>query len=419
MINNIHEEDVSLYSRFKRFPYWNAVLEAEFLENLVKPYSSNYRLGCKNNFDHEVENIDDDHLQVMKSKNWSLSLKENEICNLRDDHHESGGSESNAECNIYVKVNRKLREAKKQVGRSVREKYHKKYLEKRDNGSIHWRKNEEEKDDWSDLFLVQKCLNMEMDDEVSRNSEVDDKVEEELVYDLGLVEKLVNAERSTSGDSCADYRSNPLRDDIRKKIQESSDKNRTKMNDLIKLGKNWNPVVNIKRLPSSIPNTKDKMGECRVIVEDDANLFCSSVKNPNQSQDIYTLRIRSKKIDYKNANDTKNVKETTEISRQKRRFLWYEQKPFDDPTKEAKRLRCLSQKIYDDKRRFDFEILKAENKELREENERLRAELQKFALMKGEISDYEDCDDVESVVDHADSGVIESCDKFTLRNSGI
>ena len=56
MINNIHEEDVSFYSRFKRFPYWNAVLEAEFLENLVKPYSSNYRLGCKNNFDHEVQN---------------------------------------------------------------------------------------------------------------------------------------------------------------------------------------------------------------------------------------------------------------------------------------------------------------------------------------------------------------------------
>ena len=124
---------------------------------------------------YKVENIDDDHLQVMQSKNWSLSLKENEICNLRDDYHEIGGSESNAESNIYVKVNRKLREAKKQVGRSVREKYHKKYLDKRDNGSIHWRKNEEEKDDWSDLFLVQKCLNMEMDDDVPRNSEVDDK----------------------------------------------------------------------------------------------------------------------------------------------------------------------------------------------------------------------------------------------------
>jgi len=407
MINN--DEDVSLYARFKRFPYWNAVLETEFLENLVRPYSSNNRLGCKNFFDHEVDNDENDHLQVMKSKYWSLSLKENEICNLTDDHPETGSSESGTENNIYVKVNKRLLETKKQVIRNQMKKYHKKYLDKKDNGSIHWTKDEDEKDDWSDLFLVQKALNKEMDVDADRNPDVNDKDEEELVYDLDLVEKLVNSERNNSGEGCAEYRSNTIRDEIKRKIQDSSDRHRTKMNGLIKLSKNFHPVAypllqDIKK--------KVKMDECRILMEDDVKLSCSSVKNP--SGEAYNLRNRSKKIDYKN-----EKKETSETSRQKRRFLWYEQKPFDDPVKEAKRLRSLSQKIYDDKRRFDFEILKAENKDLREENERLREELKKFASIKVREISEEESDDEESVENPADAEMLESCDIFTLRNSGI
>ena len=56
-------------------------------------------------------------------------------------------------------------------------------------------------------------------------------------------------------------------------------------------------------------------------------------------------------------------------SKTKRRKLhWYEMRPFDDPVLEKKRLHCLSQKIWDDKKRYEVEILRAENMELKKEN---------------------------------------------------
>ena len=98
---------------------------------------------------------------------------------------------------------------------------------------------------------------------------------------------------------------------------------------------------------------------------------CVTVQEPipEETKVSYNFRKRS---------SSKKEEEIEIVKKPTKRFLWYEQKPFDDPVKEAKRLRNLSQKIYDDKRRFDYEILKAENKELREENVKLKEEIQKL-----------------------------------------
>ena len=65
----------------------------------------------------------------------------------------------------------------------------------------------------------------------------------------------------------------------------------------------------------------------------------------------------------------------------KKRVFLYEQKPFKDPKLEARRLKCLKQKTYDDKKRFNYEIVQVENKELRDENVRLRDQIQRLLLM--------------------------------------
>ena len=104
---------------------------------------------------------------------------------------------------------------------------------------------------------------------------------------------------------------------------------------------------------------------------------CASVQEPipKETKVSYNFRRRS---------SSKREEKIEIVKKPTKRFLWYEQKPFDDPVKEATRLRNLSQKIYDDKRRFDYEILKAENRELREENVKLKEEIQK--LLKFGIS---------------------------------
>ena len=81
---------------------------------------------------------------------------------------------------------------------------------------------------------------------------------------------------------------------------------------------------------------------------------------------LYTFRnrfrVRRKPLHMSNVQQMKT----------KKKVHWYEMEPFDDPVLEQKRLKCLSQKIWDDKKRYELEILKEENKELKEENESLK-----------------------------------------------
>ena len=66
----------------------------------------------------------------------------------------------------------------------------------------------------------------------------------------------------------------------------------------------------------------------------------------------------------------------------RKKVHWYEMEPFDDPAMEKRRLKCLSQKILDDKKRYEMEILKAENQELIEENEKLKRKLSRIYSKK-------------------------------------
>ena len=70
-----------------------------------------------------------------------------------------------------------------------------------------------------------------------------------------------------------------------------------------------------------------------------------------------------------------------------KKLHWYEMKPFDDPVLEKKRLHCLSQKIIDERKRYEMEILRAENTELKKENQDLKNEI---ARLRSKYSESED-----------------------------
>ena len=132
---------------------------------------------------------------------------------------------------------------------------------------------------------------------------------------------------------------------------------------------------------------------------DTASASCStlvSASSNNTDADNINVITSSYKLRKRNVTDHVQKFSSSSTPSKSKRFLWYEQKPFDDPVKEAKRMRSLYQKIYDDKRRFDYEILKEENRELREENEQLRCELKKLLFRESQFAQDSDSSHHES-----------------------
>jgi len=327
------------------------VLESEFLQNLVSDYPNT--LGIDFNFEESEE-----QKPLISTDSWSLTLLED----LDKGECEEDDSKVDVKSdNFLLQLSKKKHKVRVKKNSLLRNE-NKRYVEKKE--TIASGLNEQH---WSDLFLVQSVITdkvEEKDRDVETVVDHIDDDEEDIVYDLDIVEKLVVNERKRFGGDLAEYNQNPVRCEIRNKVLRSQDKGKAKFESLESLRKYWRPPVFIK-------SSKDKLQDCQVITKEVAVQSCASVQEPipEETKVSYNFRRRS---------SSKKKEKVEIVKKPTKRFLWYEQKPFDDPVKEAKRLRNLSQKIYDDKRRFDYEILKAENRELREENVKLKEEIQKL-----------------------------------------
>ena len=136
----------------------------------------------------------------------------------------------------------------------------------------------------------------------------------DLSYDIKMVEDLVMKDQKLGVFADID---NPVRNEIRKKIRESKDRNKVKIQALNDLANRLRPLRRRERL------------ECGKILSDsDVVFITSAVIDKKESSGPYSLRTRRTKV----SNPVKIDNE----KKPKKKF-WYQREPFSDPVKEAKR----------------------------------------------------------------------------------
>ena len=258
-----YEEDKSVCSRYRKYSYWNPVLETEFLETLVSSYPTKVP-GSRPAFHTEEiiegkEALDNGLEPLMETRTWSLSLLDDtdngNTSDLKDvrtdsvDNVDVVAADDNHD-SILLKIKRRQANVKKS---NRRKKRNMKILKDRMKGrgyTSYIQRNE----DWKDLHLVQGLMEKNVSDEAAPEvshhcdlaADIEAEEDENVSYHIDEVEKLVMEERDWSDNYCKDFRQNPIRNEIRKKVQSACDKGLIKFKSLNDIKQNYHPPVCIK-----------------------------------------------------------------------------------------------------------------------------------------------------------------------------
>ena len=81
------------------------------------------------------------------------------------------------------------------------------------------------------------------------------------------------------------------------------------------------------------------MNEGLPVTADTASASCSTLVTEADNTNVITSSYKLRK---RNVTDHVQKSSSSSTPSKSKRFLWYEQKPFDDPVKEAKRMRSLN-----------------------------------------------------------------------------
>ena len=229
------EEDVSVCARYRKYKYWNPVLESEFLQNLVSDFPNSTGISDQNYFG--FEEIGEQKPQpLITTSTWTLSLLEDGVQRQFEDEVDL---KSDNFLHQLAKKKKKVKVKKNSLLRNEKSRY----LERKETIS-----SELDEHHWSDLFLVQTVITDQKEEktqELKTTNAYSDE-DEDIVYDLDIVEKLVVNERKRFGSDLAEYNRNPVRSEIRKKVVKSQDKGKAKFESLESLRKYWCPPVFIK-----------------------------------------------------------------------------------------------------------------------------------------------------------------------------
>ena len=231
------EEDVSVCARYRKYKYWNPVLESEFLQNLVSDFPNSIGISDQDYFGFE-ETEEQKPQPLITTSTWTLSLLEDELQRRCGDDNEVDVKSDNF-LHQLAKRKKKVKVKKNSLLRNERSRY----LERKETIS-----SELDEHHWSDLFLVQTVITDQKEEKTPelRTANAHSDEDEDIVYDLDIVEKLVVNERKRFGGDLAEYNRNPVRSEIRNKVVKSQDKGKVKFESLESLRKYWCPPVFIK-----------------------------------------------------------------------------------------------------------------------------------------------------------------------------
>ena len=210
LVSEMEDYNQSVSSRYSRYPYWNVMLEAEFLQSLANPDDPSANDSCPE--------IDADKRPLLETPTWSLTILPEIERNLS----------SQSEVPIANRLKRRLRENQLEVKEKLSLK-----------GKI-FNKTE----DWDELNLIKRMLGKE---DPRRIPSVDNDSEDDLRFDMIDTEEIMPklTPEPVVRRNMRMRRPSKLSLEIRQKVSEAKSKERTKLDRLDELRTFWKPSKKI------------------------------------------------------------------------------------------------------------------------------------------------------------------------------
>ena len=202
-------EDVSVCSRYTKYPQWDSVLETEFLDNLVSCYPNTSGLDLELYFERDLEDGGHKILPLLQTPTWSLSLLE-------------GDNLSPVKPVIIPIVQSSSKKKRRRSGHSIQRTQHNSLKKSKSVKTSYYYNH----DDWSELHLMQGLSGEKIGDQYSSTDISTDSSSDESFDNAHVEETDENQHRNTAGEErleqieIAQCKA-PVRDVIRRQIEEA------------------------------------------------------------------------------------------------------------------------------------------------------------------------------------------------------
>ena len=205
---------LSVSNRYSKYPYWNVLLESEFLQNVANPK-------------YNAENSEDEAPlePLIETPNWSLTILPE----------------------IQENLTRNFKS--KSVPDRIKERLKKNKLKLQEQKELQGRIFNVE-GDWDELFLVQRSLGLEdrrMYPEPDTTDNIDPESEDELTYDMINTEDIMPKLPSEIGRFSRKKKPSKLIQEIRQKISDANFKEKAKLEAITELRKFRKPSKGFSR----------------------------------------------------------------------------------------------------------------------------------------------------------------------------
>ena len=204
-------EDVSVCARYRKYPQWNSVLETEFLDDLVRCYPNTSGLDLDLYFESDPEDGGGQRRPLLQTPTWSLSLIE--------------GDRLSPIKPVIIPIVQSSKKKRRRSGHLIERSK----INSSKKGRLVKTSNYYNHKDWSELYLLQNLSGEESRNQYSStdsSTDLSNDVIFENIYaednadfnDFDMEDEDVSEQTEETTSKA------PVRDAIRKQIEESKDR---------------------------------------------------------------------------------------------------------------------------------------------------------------------------------------------------